>query len=151
MVCPPRSTHPTFLCWSAQSIWQDNPQQSLSSVSDSQTSQRLGSLFSSKRWQMQHEHLLQNVSCEERTALQAEFLQVQVLANTVSWRNSPFLGCFLRSEKIELFEEDIFFCSMFLHPLMVCVLDISSITLCFNEPDCIFSLSRLTQFVCFFV
>lgn len=65
-------------------MWQDKPQQLLSSDSAVHTNQRLGSLLSSKRWQMQHEHLLQNVSSEVSTALQAEFLQIQELAELKS-------------------------------------------------------------------
>lgn len=60
-------------------MWQDNPHDSPAIGSDVHSNQRLGSLLSSNKWQMQHEHLLQKVSTTESTALQAEFLQIHVL------------------------------------------------------------------------
>ncbi|KAJ0576390.1 hypothetical protein HanIR_Chr05g0223881 [Helianthus annuus] len=86
-------------------MWQDSPHDSLSGESDVHSNQRLGSLLSSNKWQMQHEHLLQKVSALKSTALQAEFVQIQVLEDLESEHGSviggirigfsPFLLCFL--------------------------------------------------------
>ena len=87
-------------------MWQDKPHDSPpDGESDVHSNQRLGSLLSSNKWQMQHEHLLQKVSPMESTALQAEFLQIHVLEHLEPEHGSvtggirigfsPFLFCFL--------------------------------------------------------
>lgn len=85
-------------------MWHDKPHESPKPESDMHSNQRLGSLLSSNKWQMQQEHLLQNVSSIEREARQAEFLHVHELEDLKSGHGSgldgirtgfsPFL-CFL--------------------------------------------------------
>ena len=85
-------------------MWHDKPHESPKPESDTHSNQRLGSLLSSNKWQMQQEHLRQNVSSIESVARHAEFLQVQELDDLKSrhWSGlggirtgfSPFLGLF---------------------------------------------------------
>lgn len=111
-------------------MWQDNPHESISPASDVQTSHKLGSLLSSNRWQMQHEHLLQNVSSGLKRALHAAFLQTKVPSDLLSADRSgengtrrgfsPFLGCFLQGDCVLDDNDGIwggFFCSGLLDDL----------------------------------
>lgn len=120
-------------------MWQDNPQESPWPGSDVHTNQRLGSLLSSNRWQIQHEHLLQNVSSMDRTALQAEFLQIHEFkfpksedccgddGSRIGF--SPFRCCFLEDWLFEL--EEVFLESCFLMVLLLVLW--SSVILLFDE------------------
>lgn len=105
-------------------MWQDKPHDSADwetereSDSDVHCNQRLGSLLSSNKWQMQHEQRLQKVSTMESVALQAEFLQIHVLEHLESEHGSviggirigfsPFLFCFLEDCCWLLGLEDVF-------------------------------------------
>ena len=129
-------------------MWQDKPQESPWPDSDEHTSQRLGSLLSSNKWQIQHEHLLQNVSSADRTALHAEFLHIHELehpnsedCSEVGGKRtgfSPFLFCFLAGWLLGL-EED-FFGSCFLFVLLVTFA--ISVDLLFDGMEFFFSLSK---------
>lgn len=100
-------------------MWQDKPHDSADGESDVHCNQRLGSLLSSNKWQMQHEHLLQKVSTMESVALQAEFLQIHVLEHLESEHGSviggirigfsPFLFCFWLFGLVDVFLESWFF------------------------------------------
>lgn len=130
-------------------MWQDKPQWSPWPDSEAHSNHRLGSLLSSNKWQMQHEHRLQNVSSMEIVARHAEFLHIHEFEHLKSEHCSveggmrtgfsAFLFCFF--EGCSLGPGLAFFWSWLFVDFLL-IFETCSDILHFDEADCFFSLSK---------